>query len=373
MACPSVSFLSIFFFFRDRHYYHLRYQDHYRYSTSRFLHPLFAFFLFCPGHSDPLMTRLAVDTSSIGGTVSLWLRTVDGPSSPTDASVSRHKLLTLLDYQHLPPHLLSDRIHKLNVDTGCNKDNVQDTVAFVETLFKSSLATRRIVSLLISTDTPSVFGVIHPDFSCGKPYTLRLCYIDLTDDYVAAILHPKTPVQAPTPVPQQQKQSQSEITIDEPESTLARSLHAHIIRRRCKSAATIPTSAATATSTTTATNTSTTVSTPASTTSSTPASFIPSSPPLVLSTAGNSRDSFGSDNFIPLLERLIRGEFRMRRLNSRLDQQTLRRFEKLLIRAVLFKFRGRYRLHSNTNSSAEFGVSVAEIGSTLDTLIPLLL
>ena len=286
------------------------------------------------------MMRLAIDTTSIGVGTQLRLATVHAPA---DTVPSDHELLSLIDYQHVPPHLVSERTQQLHVDPGCSREDIQDTVSFVETMFKSSLATRRLVSLLLTTDTPGVFGVVFPDFSPAGPYTLRLSHIDFTDEYVSSLLHPQEPLR------------QSQPSTVEPQSTLARSLNAHIIRRKSKSATTIPTST---------TNT---------TTPSTPASFVPSSPPS--STSAVSRDTLRSENFIPLLERLIRGEFRMRRLNSRLDQHALRRLEKLLIRAVLFKFRGRPGLQPTMSDPrhAPVGVSVAEIEGILDTLIPLLL
>lgn len=309
--------------------------------------PLFLF-LFLSFLLIKQMTRLAIDTSSIGSSTQLRLATVHAPADTADTVPSAHELLSLIDYQHVPPHLVSERTQQLHVDTRCSKQDVRDTVSFVETLFKSSLATRRLVSLLLTTDTPGVFGVVFPDLSPAGPYALRLAHIDFTDEYVSSLLHPQTPLRQP------------QTSVVEPQSTLARSLNAHIIRRKSKSATALPIS-------TTATTT------PASTTPSTPASLVPSSPPS--STSAASRDTLRSDNFIPLLERLIRGEFRMRRLDSRLDQNTLRRLEKLLIRAVLFRFRGRPGLQPSVSDQRHtpVGVSVAEIEGILDTLIPLLL
>lgn len=179
-----------------------------------------------------------------------------------------------------------------------------DTVNFFSVLLKASLATRQIISLLIHT--PGRACIVYPNLA-GRPYNYELRYIDLNDAFVKATLaRPSARDRGPVPAGLSAQ------------SKLEKSLNAHIIKRGTKTQS-------------------------------------PASP--ALSSTANSLHQ--------LVERLIRGEFRMRRLDSLLSSSLLARLEAILTDALLFKF----TLHSvQINDSL-----VAQIEETLATLIPVLL
>lgn len=281
------------------------------------------------------MVTIFLDTTSIGFKTTLRLKLISDTDTNLPSTLIKYQTLNFVNYENIPVNLLSEKSYKLHIDNESPKEVIESNFQFIQTIFKASYAKNKLISLLVQTETPNILGIIYPSIPENNPYTIRIRYIDLTDDYVSAILHPKH-VQQPL-----------SSNIDEPQSTLVKSLNAHIIRRKHKS-----------------TSVSSSVTSMSASTGS-PPTQIPS-----------ELKTIRANNFIPILERLIKGEFRMRRLDSRMDTTTLRRLEKLMIRSVLFKFRNRSGVQDcrdNAQSMKIVRVTFAEIGETLDDLMHILI
>lgn len=298
------------------------------------------------------MNTIEVDLSSTGANFKLKL--VSNDILP----LSKYNLISLIDYQHLPPYLISKDNFKLNINNELSdQKEINNILEFIEILFKSSISTNKIISLLLNTENPNVFGIIFPDIITNDKYSIKLGYIDLNDNFISKFLI------------NYNNNNNNNLSVNkdnlnnESQSTLAKSLNAHIIRRKFKTtnnSSSSPTSSVTSTTTTINNNNNLTI-----------------EPSII----------FTSDNFITSMERLIKGEFRMRRFNSKFDNITLRKFEKLLIRSVIFKFRDRSGMQfikennktdqsHNNNGNVDktvIKISVSEIQDTLESLIPVLL
>lgn len=329
------------------------------------------------------MTNFIIDTSTIGTDLKLRL------STDSKLPTNKYEILTLIDYQHIPPYLITTKSIKININNdeeNIIKEEINKEVEFIETIFKASFLTNKIISLLLScNELPNMLSIMYPDFNnkLNESYTLKMVFINLSDNYIMNIMYPEKVFEMDAIDEGVEYKGEEGNSFDSNEqhqqqqqqSKLARSLNAHIIRRGF-------TRSSTNTSSNTSSNSSN-INTPMIKQSTTTTSSS--------SITATTTSSFKSDTFISSLERIVKGEFRMRRLDSKFDQLTLRRFEKLLIRSVMFKFRNRtgireIRESSNSSSSSSSSnkesslppavkvkVSVSEIEEVLGEMIPILL
>lgn len=311
------------------------------------------------------MNKIEVDLSPIGA--NFKLRLISNSILP----LSRYNLISLIDFQHLPPFLISKDNFKLNLNNeSIDQKEINDNLEFIEILFKSCFSTNKIIALLLNTENSNIFGIIYPDIITSNKYSIKLNYIDLNDNFISKFL-----INNNNNDKNNNNILANQDSLDnESQSLLAKSLNAHIIRRKFKTS---------------------------NNSSSSPTSSITSS--TTISSINNNNNNlkiepsiiFTSDNFITSIERLIKGEFRMRRLNSKFDSITLRKLEKLLIRSIIFKFRNRSGMQflkekknsiddndNNGGNNAYYNksistniikISVSEIQDTLESLIPVLL